>query len=109
MNARAPNSPDTGSQMSPSQKPKPNFSIDSIDCRHSSTPMPTTMRRRSAAKAPVATLNPRSALLNQLRMGESLRDLDALQGGLLALHDGGRQRRVAEGGGVLLAVGQRPL
>ena len=33
MNGSAPNSPDTGSQISVRQKSKPNFAIDSIDCR----------------------------------------------------------------------------
>ena len=68
MKGRAPNSPDTGSQTSPSQKPKPNFSIVSIDCRHSSNPMPSTMTTRNAAKKPVPSLKPRSLPLSQLRM-----------------------------------------
>ena len=39
MNGSAPNSPATGSQISVRQKLRPNFSIDSIDCRVSSNPM----------------------------------------------------------------------
>jgi hypothetical protein len=60
MKGRAPNSPDTGSQTSPIQKLNPNFSIDSIDCRQSSTPIATTMTTTNAAKAPVPILNARS-------------------------------------------------
>src|SRR5689334_18743237 len=105
MKARAPNSPDTGSQTSPSQKPNPNFWIDSTDCRQSSKPMPATSTTISAAKTPVPNLKPRSRPL-RLRMRPTLRDLDRRQRRQLELHDLGGQRRVAEVGGELLAVGQ---
>src|SRR5689334_18599556 len=109
MKGRAPNSPDTGSQTSPSQKPNPNFWIDRADSRHSSKPMPATSTTISMANTPVPNLKPRSRPLSQLRMGPTLRDLDRRQGRQLELHDLRRQRGVAEVGGELLAVGERPL
>ena len=60
MNGSAPNSPATGSQVSVRQKLKPNFWIDSIDCRVSSKPIATTISTRTSANAPVPSLKPRS-------------------------------------------------
>ncbi len=60
MNGSAPNSPDTGSQISVRQKSSPNWRSDRIDCCVSSAPMATTMRMSRRAKNPVPTLNPRS-------------------------------------------------
>ena len=57
MNGSAPNSPETGSHVVPVQKPKPNFVIDSIDCRESSTASATTVSTTNAAKAPVKARN----------------------------------------------------
>ena len=60
MNGSAPNSPATGSQVSVRQKLRPNFWIESIDCRVSSNPMAQTMSTRTSANAPVPMRNPRS-------------------------------------------------
>ena len=60
MNGRAPNSPATGSHVVVRQKLRPNFSIDIIDWRASSTPIATTMTMRTSANAPVPSRNPRS-------------------------------------------------
>src|SRR5262245_4908062 len=109
MKGRAPNSPETGSQMSLIQKLKPNFSIESIDWRQSSQPIPATIRTTSAAKAPVPHLNPRSPLLSQRRMRAVLRGLDRAERGQFELHDLGRKGRVAQLGRELLPVGERPL
>ena len=53
MNGRAPNSPETGSQTSLIQKLRPNFAIESWDCRASSHPIATTSRTRLNATTPV--------------------------------------------------------
>src|SRR6185295_768843 len=54
MNGNAPNSPETGFQFEPPQKPNsPNFSSASRDSLKSTTPMPQTMSTRTSANAPV--------------------------------------------------------
>src|SRR5947207_9644527 len=98
MNGSAPNSPATGSQISVSQKLRPNLRIDAIDSTASTAPMVQTMATTRSPKAPVPSRKP-----------SSLRDLDLGKGGHFELDDRLRQRRVAEIGAVLLAVDQRPL
>src|SRR3990167_10454956 len=115
MKGSAPNWPATGSQPSVRQKFSPNFSIDSIDCRVSSNPMAATMSTSSPANAPVPRRKPRSVTLRlPVRpalpdTATALPDLDLRQCGHLELHHFGRQRRVPELSGELLAVGERPL
>src|ERR1051325_10166034 len=53
MNGSAPNSPATGSHVFRVQKLRPNFAIESVDCRDSSNASPTTISTTSAATAPV--------------------------------------------------------
>src|SRR5471032_1944889 len=114
MNGSAPNCPATGSHTCVRQKFKPNFSIDSIDCRVNSNPIPTTTRMRTAMKAPVPRRNPRSVAPPRLDFHPgisvaTLRDLDLLERRQFHLDDRVRERRVAEPTGGLLAVAQRPL
>src|SRR5512135_2451538 len=112
MNGSAPNSPDTGSQVRPVQKPKPNFSIESRDWSASTTPIPTTIRQMRTAKTPVPRRKPRSAPGSRRDGRARMRGrplLDPAERGHLHLHDALRERRVAELGAVLLAVGQGPL
>ena len=60
MNGSAPNSPETGSQISVRQKSNPNWRIDSIDCETSSKPMAHTIRiegeRKDACPQPEAQI-----------------------------------------------------
>jgi hypothetical protein len=65
MNGSAPNSPATGSQICVRQNARPNFVIDSIDSRVSTTAMLTTMTSRNRAKAPVPILKARSLRLTR--------------------------------------------
>ena len=66
MNGRAPNWPATGSQVCVVQKLRPNFWMESMDSRVSSTAMPATMRTRKPAKMPVPNRKPRSPLNEDL-------------------------------------------
>ena len=109
MNGRAPNSPDTGSQVSVCQNCQPNSRIERIDCRYSSTPIAATRTISSTAKTPVPTRNTTSserAPKGRNAIGYSLIFCERLQ---LHVDDDLGQRRVAELAGELLAVGQRPL
>src|SRR4051794_41402241 len=73
----APNSPDTGSQISVRQKFSPNFWIDAIDSIDSTMPMPHTSAISTKPKAPVP-----------IRNATSLRDFDFGKGRHFQLHDG---------------------
>src|SRR5687768_16018277 len=110
MNGSAPKSPATGSQVVVCQKPIPNFWIDSHDSLISTTAIAPTMVRTRTANAPVPRRKPRSPWLPRLtvRRVES-GDTNFRERRELHLDDLGRQRRIAELGGELLAVGERPL
>ena len=60
MNGRAPNSPETGSQMSLIQNPSPNLAIESCDCRVSSNAIAPTSTTRDNPTPAVMTVKPRS-------------------------------------------------
>src|SRR6266850_238898 len=113
MNGSAPKSPATGSQISVRQKLKPNFSIESIDCLVSSKPIATTISTRTTPKSPVPRRKPRSYERFPTSRPSCptcpLRRSDPAERSHLELHDGVRQRRVAEFRAVLLAVGECPL
>src|SRR5690242_16862214 len=70
----APNSPETGSQVRPAQKPKPNLAMDRRDCLARTTKMPTTRTMTIAAIAPVTPLKRRPSDLDV----DDGRDMDDL-------------------------------
>src|SRR6188474_2816668 len=110
MKGRAPKSPATGSQVVVAQNPKPNCLIESHDSVNSTTPIALTITRTRTANAPVPMRKPRSPWLpRRASRGVGSGDTNLCQRRHLHLHDLLRQRRVAELGGVLLAVGERPL
>src|SRR5438309_1350853 len=111
MNGSAPNSPDTGSQISVRQKLRPNFWIDSIDCATSTAPIAQTMSTRTSANAPVPIRNPRSfpTCLTRRTRPTRLRDLDLRERRHFQFHNRVRQRCISEIRAVLLTIGQRPL
>src|SRR5688500_15589600 len=111
MKGSAPKSPTTGSQVDVVQKPNPNLRIDSHDSLVRTTPMPATIATTSTANAPVLRRKPRSPWRPHftVRGFSSSGDTNLRQRRELHLHDFGWQWRVAEIGGVLLPVGERPL
>src|SRR6185436_16787948 len=104
MNGSAPNSPDTGSQISVRQKLKPNFAIESHDWRTSSKPIATTISTSTSPKRPVPILKPRS-LRNMSEMDGSgiraqanLHRFHSRELRELKLDDFSRQGRIAKTG-----------
>src|SRR6185503_2394315 len=102
MNGRAPNSPETGSQILPVQNRKPNLSIESCEVRKSSQKMPATSTTTSRAKNPVPSRNPRSSALRHdvvvflgVVSGTRSSELDLLEGFHPEGDDLGRKRRIA--------------
>src|SRR4026207_1959556 len=61
MNGRAPNSPETGSQISVCQNWKPNFQIAMDASVYSTHASPATSPMRMTPNSPVPTRNPRSS------------------------------------------------
>src|SRR5215471_9494078 len=114
MNGSAPKSPATGSQVFVRQKFRPNLAMVSFESRKSSKPIPATSRTTRSAKNPVPTRKPRSsALLRRpgffgISYAPAFLRLDPVESRELELDDAFGKRRVAERGGVLLPVRQRP-
>src|SRR6266542_4307471 len=115
MKGSAPNSPDTGSQVVPRQKPRPNLAIESREWRHSSNAMPATSSTTSTPNRPVPSRKSRSSALRRgeasFDMGGFPRcclDFDPLDRFHLETDDALRHRSVAQVFGELLAVGHRP-